>query len=538
MGGRGPVLGHVAAVRGGRITAVLTGGADGPTVAVGSGALVALPTAVATVYGQIGDLWFADPAAAGGSAPRMAEIDILGEVAATGAEETFRCGASSTPTLGGPVCAATAEDLELVYARPRQSRVPVGTLHQDRRLPAYLVTDSLLGKHFAIAGTTGSGKSCAVALILHAILADHPNGHVVMLDPHGEYGAAFGDKAEVIGPGSLHLPYWLMNFEEVTAAFASADGPQRSVEAAILRDAVIEARRGYVGRDEVQAHITVDSPIPFSLAELERLLQVAMGRLEKPEGLAPYLRLKARIHAMANDRRFAFMFPGMVVRDVMTEILGRVLRLPVGGRPVTIIDLSGVPSEIVDIVVSMLCRMIFDFALWKADAMAAPMLLVCEEAHRYVPEDERLGFEPTRRAIARIAREGRKHGVSLCLVTQRPSEIATTILSQCNTLFALRLANERDHAVVRAALPDGTPGLLAALPTLQAQEAVAVGEGVTVPMRLRFADLPQDRRPRGAMASFSTAWQHDRLGAEFVRTTLEAWRRQRRQGAPAPLASA
>jgi DNA helicase HerA-like ATPase len=178
------------------------------------------------------------------------------------------------------------------------------------------------------------------------------------------------------------------------------------------------------------------------------------------------------------------------------------------------------------LVVSVLCRLIFDFALWSERGRGVPVLLVCEEAHRYVPRDAAAAFGPTRRALARIAKEGRKYGVSLGLITQRPSEISETVLSQVNTLFALRMSNEQDQQFVRRAMPENAAGLLAALPALRAQEAVAVGEGVTVPMRLRLRDLGPEERPRSDTAAFSAVWAADSHDRQFIRTTIERWRRQ------------
>jgi len=252
--------------------------------------------------------------------------------------------------------------------------------------------------------------------------------------------------------------------------------------------------------------------------------------LDKPDGSAPYLRLKARIESLRSDQRLKFMFPGHVVRDNLSDILARLLRIPVSGKPIAIIDISGLPCEIVDVAVSVLCRMIFDFALWSDRDRLQPILLVCEEAHRYAPQDAERGFQPTREALARIAKEGRKYGISLCLVSQRPSELSTSILAQCNTLFALRMSNERDHEFVRNALPDAAHGLLAALPTLRTQEAIAVGEGLPLPMRLRFHDLPPEYRPRSATAAFSSAWRND-SEAGLVEDTIERWRHQHKEAA-------
>jgi len=536
-------VGHVVSVKGSKISGVLIGTGMEPSTALDAvqfGGLVKMKTRISSVFGMVGGMWITDPSAAPESAQKMVEVDMLGEVMdpeVSGTDACFQRGLSVYPPLGAEILAVTPEDLAVIYARPRTSNVRIGTIHQDRNLPAFIATDSLLGKHFAVLGTTGSGKSCSTALILRAILDEHPNGHVVVLDPHNEYGPAFGERAELINLSNLDLPYWLMNFEEAVAAFVTSDGKDRETEIDILKDAILAARRKFLGPDADTDYVTVDTPIPYRLGEVQRLIGDAMGRLDKTETSLPYLRLQARMQGLSSDQRFAFMFSGVVVRDTMVTILSRILRVPVSGRPATIIDLSGVPSEIVDVVVSVLCRMIFDFAVWSVDAKAIPVLLVCEEAHRYVPRDEKLGFAPTRRSISRIAKEGRKYGVSLCLVTQRPSELSATILSQCNTLFALRMSNENDQEFVRTTLPDGADGLLAALPALHAQECIAVGEGVTVPMRLCFDTLAEACRPKSGTASFSQAWQTDYIDDWFIEDTIGRWRRQQRQDTEAAVAA-
>jgi DNA helicase HerA-like ATPase len=259
-----------------------------------------------------------------------------------------------------------------------------------------------------------------------------------------------------------------------------------------------------------------------------QMIDEAMGRLEKPDSLAPYQRLKAGLNGIMGDARFNFMFGSLIaMRDNMAAILSRLFRLPVDGKPATILDLSGLPSEILNVVVSVICRISFDFALWSDGAV--PILLVCEEAHRYAPEDARLGFEPTKRALSRIAKEGRKYGLSLCVVTQRPSELAAGMLSQCNTIFALRLGHQRDQEIVRAAVSESAFGLLDALPSLGNAEAIAVGEGVSIPMRLAFDQLPAEHRPKSGTAAFSASWQKDSSNSdEFLNQVIDNWRRQRR----------
>ncbi|MCW5698822.1 MAG: ATP-binding protein [Rhodospirillales bacterium] len=522
-------LGYAVAVNGSRITGRLLPklGDQGDDV-LQVGGLVKIRTRRSTAYAMVGALWVSQPEL-DREPVCMVDLDLMGEVLLSTDPEVvgeFQRGVSIYPGLGAGIFAVTDADLACVYARPITPSVVVGTVHQNSSIPAHFVTDRLLGKHFAILGTTGSGKSCAVALVLRSILERHPNGHIVLLDPHNEYTKAFPRVAEVIDPTNLELPYWLMNFEELVATFVSRDGPDKQAEAAILKEVVLLARRRFVAGEGDTDYVTVDTPVPFRLSQVDHLIEEKMGRLDKVDGARPYQRLLARIRALQSDRRFSFMFSGLVVKDTMTDVLARLLRVPVAGRPITIFDLSGVPSEIVDVVVSLMCRMVFDFAVWSRRSSSIPVLLVCEEAHRYVPQNESFGFEPTRRAISRIAKEGRKYAVSLCLVSQRPSELSTTILSQCNTLISLRMTNENDKAFVRAALPEGSVGLVASLPTLQTQEAVIVGDGVSLPMRIRFADLDESCRPQSGTAAFSSSWNQDNTDRCHVSENVESWRRQ------------
>jgi DNA helicase HerA-like ATPase len=496
---------------------------------------VRVATPRSAVYGVVGTLIVDDPAPdAGDSRLREFQIQLLGEAVHSGDGQIgrgFQRGVAHYPLLDEDIFLATPDELAHIYARPATSNVRVGTIHPDNILPAYLTTDDLLGKHFAILGSTGSGKSCSTALILRAILEDHAHGHVILLDPHNEYSQVFGESADVLHPGNLQLPYWLLNFEEMIEVMIGRGRPDMQTQAGILRAAIVGAKIKFIGDKGPTDHITVDTPVPFYIGDLIAHIDHQLGELDKPENSVPFLRLKSRIEGLRGDRRYSFMFAGLSVQDSLSSIMSRLLSIPVEGKPVTIVDLSGVPSEIVDVVVSVICRMIFDFALWSVPAKALPVLLVCEEAHRYVPRDGNAGFEPTKRTISRIAMEGRKYGVSLCLVTQRPSELSANILSQCNTMFALRMSNERDQEIVRRALPENAHGLLSALPSLRTQEAVVVGEGVALPVRLRFEDLAPENRPRSASAAFSARWQSEDRGRDFVAETVERWRLQTRSPA-------
>lgn len=520
-------IGIVTQVSGFKLSCVIfgpstPGGSDSAYAFAQIGALVKVETLTSMAFGFIASLNFEFPGTDMQIA--IAEIDLLGELTGSDAKAKFIRGISVYPVLGAPILNATGEDIKLIYAKPNSWTLQIGSLHQDAGTPAYLMSQEFLSKHSAIVGTTGSGKSCALTLILRTLLTAHPNGHVVMLDPHGEYATAFDDIAELITPDTMQLPYWLLSFEEIVEVLCSTDPVARSREAPILKEVIMAAKQDFLGAGAVAANLTVDTPTPYRLTSVLQRISDAMGKLDRPDSSLPYLRLMTTIENLRKDPRYAFMFEGLTVRDNMSEILSLFLRIPVSGKPITILDISAVPSEIVNVVVSVLARLIFDFALHSERTEAIPVLLVCDEAHRYIPRDESQSFEPTRRSIARIAKEGRKYGVSLCLVTQRPSELSESILSQCSTIFSLRMNNERDQKFVRSMLPDDAAGLLNVLPTLRQREAIVVGEGVAHPMRIRFADLADNHRPKGEAANFPEAWQNDKKGRDFISQIVERWR--------------
>jgi hypothetical protein len=529
-------LGHVISIAGSRIKVQMIlpkkkEEAEKLARATQIGGMVKIVTPSSMTFGLISGLAVVAPSSSqSGTAQRVMEVDLLGESLDydEAKEFSFQRGVSIYPGLGALVSSTSLRDLAHIYARPQTSCVRIGTIRQAETLAAYVSTDELVGNHFAILGNTGTGKSCSVSSILSAILKAHPHGHIVVLDPHDEYSHAFGEAAEVITPDELRLPYWLLNFEETTEALCSPEEQNRTVEAAILKEALIAAKKEAQGLGAWTGPLTVDTPVPFRLEKLSGHIKSAMGKLNRPEKTQPYLRLLARIENLFKDRRYAFMFSGLLAEDIMSEVLARTLRIPVGGKPVTIFPLSGLPSEIVNVVVSLLCRMIFDFALWSEEGSRVPVLLVCEEAHRYVPREKVPGFTSTRRVLTRIAKEGRKYGVSLGLVTQRPTEVSEVVLSQCNTLFAMRLSNDKDQSFIKYALPENMGGLINTLPALRTQEAIVAGEGVSLPMLIKFDNLEESSRPQTDLCRISHGWQQDRWSQDYVDRVIQRWRNQSR----------
>ena len=520
-------IGRVVSIRGSVVWGALFDDVGGQaSKAARMGAMVTMSGPESRVFGIVNSLERAQQAGTGQVERTIFEIHVLGEIADR--DEGFRRGVSSYPPLDAPITTVTRRDIGTIYARPTTSNVHVGQLRHNPKVPAFVLTDSLLGKHFAVLGTTGAGKSCSVTVILQSILNQHPLGHIVLLDPHNEYGRAFGDRAELLNPRNLQLPYWLLNFEEIEHILLG-DGAyeNRDAHTSLLKDAILHAKKAYAGVGDIDSQITVDTPVPYRLSDLVANLKDGMGMLNTAAGSSRYLSLMSRIESLRSDKRYSFMFSSITVRDSMEQILAQLLRIPTKGKPLTIIDISGLPSEIVDVVVSVLFRLTFELAVWSERGKAPPVLLVCEEAHRYVPEEVGVGFAPTKRVISRIAKEGRKYGVTLCLVSQRPSELAINSLAQCNTIFALRLSNEHDQAFVARTLSENSRWLVDSLPSLNPQEAVVVGDGVTVPVHIRFKDLDPNHRPASHDPSFSKSWRHE-ADDTFLRQAINRWRSQTR----------
>ena len=455
----------------------------------------------------------------------IANVDFLGEGTkdSTGRLSNFRRGVTRYPIPGSEVLAVATDDLRAIFAASGEAHIEVGTVYPTDDIRGALYVDPMLSKHFAILGSTGTGKSTSVALILHRISQLSPEGHIVMIDPHGEYSAAFKGCGEIFNVDNLQLPYWLMNFEEHCEVFLTTQGSERQRDADILAKCLLAARTK--GKDVSQlGKVTVDSPIPYLLTDLNTILVNEMGKLERAGDTLPFQRLKTKLDELRADPRYTFMFSGMLVSDSMGSFLARLFRLPSQGRPISIVDVSGVPSEITSVVVSVLARMVFDYALWSRTEAQRPLLLVCEEAHRYVPKDENSGQQAVRKILERIAKEGRKYGVSLGLITQRPSDLAEGVLSQCGTILSMRLNNDRDQACVRAAMPEGARGFLDAIPALRNREAIICGEGVAIPIRVRFDELEPEKRPASSDPSFSRLWRETGDEAGIINRTIKRWR--------------
>jgi uncharacterized protein len=538
-------IAHIVFVSGSRAIAFLDRSGDRadntPHPRVQIGAIVRIATPSTVVIGQVSAV----------SAPlpdmdntkneiKIIEINLAGEIVTDSASKrlVFRRGVPNLPSLGDIVYLADRHDLTRLYNPPKVSSIKIGSVAEDTNVPARLLTDELLAKHFVVVGTTGAGKSCAVTCILQRLMEAHKAARIVILDIHGEYAATFGDAAEKLTVANFNLPLWMLNFQELIHALTSSENT-KDEEIEILGEAILAAKRRYseaaMGRagqlvrktaPEISA-LSVDTPAPFRISDVIAYIDEQLGMLERRRVTLSYRRLKARIELLVADKRYNFMFGSVTVQDTMTEVLSRLFRVPIDGKPVTVFDLATVPYEILDVVVSVVARLAFDLAVWSKGGL--PMLIVAEEAHRYIPAQADRHFLPTRQALSRIAKEGRKFGISMALVTQRPSELDPTILSQCGTAISMRLVNDKDQNALRDGPYRGALDLFEFLPLLSDREAIVLGQGVSMPMRVRFDDLAQNGTPKSESRGFADKWNKEITNRSDLDAIVSRWRLYQRE---------
>lgn len=527
------VIGHVLSVRGAFVRVGLPAPMPAGAVPATVGSFLGITTSGGVVVGVISQVDAEAMAAPGGRCYQaVAQMELMGELRpGLGGRLTFSRGVRGYPGIGEAVAKLTADDLAVIYRCGGRRTATIGALGQDGAIPATVDVDGLLTKHFAILGSTGVGKSSGVAVLIDEIVNVEGSARVLILDSHNEYGRAFGQRAYVTGADDLRLPFWLFNFEEfVDVLYGGRPAVQEEVD--ILAELIPQAKGTYatyknadrssLTRRPRQTGFTADTPTPYLLQDLTTLIDERMGKLENRANRMTYHRLITRIDAIRNDPRYAFMFENANVGgDTMAQVLSRLFRLERDNRPITVLRLASLPGEAVDAVVCVTLRLAFEFGMWSDGAL--PLLIVCEEAHRYAARDHSVGFGPARRSLARIAKEGRKYGVHLGLVSQRPAELDPTIISQCSTLFAMRMTNDEDQALLRSAITDATAHLIDIVPSLATGEVVGLGEGMPLPARFMFRTLANTRVPRSEIADRRPSADLD--PAQLVKTTVDLWRR-------------
>ena len=489
---------------------------------------------------------------------RIIEADLFGEGEwrKKGEDEfalEFERGVATYPLPQQTIYLTPKSELRFIYGDAKGAVIQLGEHVGSGGAPCYAELNELLGKHTAILGSTGAGKSGTVAAVIHSILergqiANHQHWHpqIIILDPHNEYEKAFPKRQRLsTDEGSLKLPYWLLDLEESLNLFIGKTEFAATSQSNIVKNALIavrEAAAEQLGLDKNQ--LTVDSPVPYILGDSNGLdhfgkkdgelyTEGLIGAInqQRPSGAdkkahEDFSKVIRKIDALLKDGRLKFMMESWDGNeDPLPAIVNQFLTQQ---TTVQIVDLSGVPNEVAGIASAAIARIVFQLKVWQTEdeRQNSPVLLVCEEAHRYVPNRGEAQYEAAQSAIRRIAKEGRKYGVGLLLVSQRPSEVEATVLSQCNSWIVLRITNDADREHVRSVLPDSMSGLTKMLSGLRRQEAIFVGQAATLPTRVMIRSLSDDQLPRSNDVDFDKGWQQQAMTIEQISNVVTKWRYQ------------
>lgn len=514
----------------------------------------------------------AEPAFVPHQGERWLKVQLLGEIDALG---KFQRGVSTFPAIDDEVRFATTHELAAIYPADLPGFVPVGHLSTSRNEVLRIDLAKFVTRHAAVVGSTGSGKSSTVARIIQAVLQkNYLRSNIVVIDPHGEYSQAFGNSASVMsiggtGPQALSVPYWALGLEDLLRAYAGVGTAINPVIRNKVQELVLGERKKFLEAAKWASpsidDITVDSPIPYDLRSVwyeldyfnrgtvrgtknsgdfavadrgdKTLLKGATFLPYGPGGQGPhqcptyghYSPLPDRMATRLRDPQFGFLsrsFPDPTLADPLASCLTAWLG---GDRPVSVLDFSGVPSEAADVAIGAVLTLLFEVALAcppeRGIGRARPVWIVLEEAHRFIGQSVGVTAGAAKAATERIAREGRKYGLGLLIVSQRPAELSETALSQCGSIISMRLSNSGDQSRVKSALPDTVANLAEALPALRTGEALLAGEAVSLPTRAMI-ELPNPE-PRASDPELAS-WLGDGKSNE-TEYAVGRWRGARAQ---------
>ena len=493
---------------------------------------------------------------------RIIECDLFGEGYWQSLDDGrdaifhFERGIAAYPLPQQSLYLTPQSELRQIYKHTGQSVIHLGEHVGSGGAPCYADLNEMLGKHTAILGSTGTGKSATVAAIVHSIMEKGTESEyekwcpqVIILDPHNEYGKAFATHRRLsTDEGTLLLPYWLLNLNETVDLLIGKTEYAATSQTNIVKTALASLRRASAKQLTLPVDdLTVDSPIPYELGvpsnsdefgkgsdgELYSVGLVGAINAQRPLNRnkaqhEDYNKVLRKIESLINDPRLCFM---MDPWDKKSDPIGSVLSKIIGqDAQLTVIDLSGIPNEIAGTASAALVRTLFSLKIWQTDEerKSSPVLLVCEEAHRYIPNSGEAQYGAAQDAIRRIAKEGRKYGIGLFLVSQRPSEVESTVLSQCNSWVVLRMSNEIDRSHVRGILPDSLEGLTRMLSGLRRQEAIFVGQAATLPSRIMIRDLGEHQLPASSDIDFDRGWRSGAMTDTHMIEIAKRWRYQKR----------
>jgi len=538
------VLGHLTEINGEYFVARLVSDLDTMStdkmigidkVRVGQvGSYLMVKQAGTKILSMVESMWVESEA--NGRESYKLRLTPLGEFDANG---NFDRGVHQFPTAGAELHHVTSWALERIFSDFSEVYYKVGKLSSFKSIDVYLDASNFFGRHSAILGQTGSGKSWTVTSLIQSALQYMPNAHIIIMDLHGEYGDKKTDdmasspfpanKSRCMDALELEMPYWLLTYSDLAELLINPDDIYASLQLAFLRTSLADLRIE-ANKNSALGHITVDSPVYFSIEELRDKFELAnqetedFGRVKGPL-FGKFDQLLVRMNSMMNDSRYDFMLnpksrtSTASLVDLMRDFVGL-------GEPkanVTILNLSAVPLDVAPMVTALIGRLAFEFNFWNPKCLEFPIWLVCEEAQQYIPRNADSRYKAARQTFEHISKAGRKYGVGLCIVSQRPHEVSETVLAQCGTFLCLRIANPDDQEYLRDMVPDSARGTFSAITSLGRGEVVAMGSAVPMPMRFQM-NMPSPP-PNSRDVDFAEKWSK---GGEEIDVDLlvSNWHRQ------------
>ena len=455
---------------------------------------------------------------------------------------TFERGVERYPVIGTEAYLLTEEAMASMFKGVVEGGIPIGTRCQRGGGKEFARVDKLFGRHTAVLGTTGSGKSWTVASLLQSAMKAMPHTRLLFLDLHDEYRSAFPTNYERLGRRTHHipsrdlkLPYWCLNADELEELFVSREHVAQN-QSALFKSEIRELRAQQAEGLGLDADLlSVDTPVYFSFDDLlhrfqELNVQKVPGsgtKLKQGPWFGKLANLVMRMEARKSDPRFGFLFPeGRMDNQGLSELFKELLGFA-NDTQMTIVDLSGLPSDVLSVIVGTICRLAFEYKYWDVDPHNLPLTIILEEAHNYLPNTDLARHRICLERVERVAKEGRKYGVSLVIISQRPSELSETVLSQCANFVAMRLTNPDDQMYVRRLLPDFLAVSVDMLPYLRTGEAVFVGEAVELPIRVRI-EPPPDPQPKSHDVKYLKGWTAGVPDGYTVEDVVMRWRKRER----------
>ena len=472
-----------------------------------------------------------------GQAAYLVRLTPLGEI---GEEGEFNRGVSHFPTSGAGLFEVSQDDLHAIFSRHSEVSYKIGRLTSFEDIDVYMDASAFFGRHTAILGQSGSGKSWTVASLIQSAMRSMPETHIILMDMHGEYSDKDVDgvisrspfdatRVRCLNAQDIEFPYWLLSYSELCELITDPADEYASIQTSVLRSMLIKLKRETNAHLEL-GHITVDSPVYYSLDDLIDAMQKAnvetsdFGKTRSPL-FGKFDQVLVRLSSLLNDTRYDFLMKPQT--RTSTGSLASLMQDLVGlGEPranITVLDLSAVPFDVVPMVTAQIGRLAYEFNFWNPLCREFPLYLICEEAHEYIPREDIPRYREARRSMERIAKNGRKYGVGLCVVSQRPHDVSETVLAQCSSYICLRISNPDDQEYVRSMVPEAVRGTFAALTSLSKGEAVALGEAVPMPVRFRV-EKPNPP-PNSRDVDYARKWR-DGGRPISVESLVSNWHRQ------------